>query len=82
MIRNLNDEIEECRRYAEDCRRRAQAATDPVLRAELTDIEERWLYLARSYEFTERVALTLSRWRDEGEQGHSASGRFASFKGS
>ena len=44
MLRNLNDEIEECRRYAEDCRRRAQAATDPVLRAELTDIEERWLY--------------------------------------
>jgi hypothetical protein len=81
MLRNLNDEIEECRRYAEDCRRRAQAATDPVLRAELSDIEERWLYLARSYEFTERVALTLSRWRDEGGQSHSSSVRFPSFKG-
>jgi hypothetical protein len=82
MIRNLNDEIEECRRYAEDYRRRAQDASDPALRAELSDMEERWIYLARSYEFTERVALTLSRWRDEGEQSHSSSGRFPSFKGS
>ena len=82
MLRNLNDEIEECRRYAEDYRRRARAATDPVLRAELSDMEERWIYLARSYEFTERVALTLSRWRDEGEQSHSSSVRFPSFKGS
>lgn len=80
MLRNLNDEIEECRRYAEDYRRRARAATDPVLRAELSDMEERWIYLARSYEFTERVALTLSRWRDEGEQSHSSSGRLPSFK--
>ena len=45
-------------------------------------MEERWIYLARSYEFTERVALTLSRWRDEGEQSHSSSGRFPIFKGS
>jgi hypothetical protein len=82
MLRNLNDEIQECRRYAEDYRRRARAATDPVLRAELSDMEERWIYLARSYEFTERVALTLSRWRDEGEQSHSSSVRFPSFKGS
>jgi hypothetical protein len=81
MLRNLNDEIEECRRYAEDYRRRARAATDPVLRAELSDMEERWIYLARSYEFTERVALTLSRWRDEGEQSHSSSVHFPSFKG-
>ena len=74
---------EECRRYAEDYRRRAQAATDPVLRAELSDMEEYAgiSYLARSYEFTERVALTLSRWRDEGEQSHSSSVRFPSFKG-
>jgi hypothetical protein len=82
MLRNLNDEIEECRRYAADYRRRARAATDPALRAELSDMEERWLYLARSYEFTERVALTLSRWRDEVEQSHSSSVRFPSFKGS
>ncbi len=73
MLWRLSDEIEECRRYAEDCRQRARAATDLVLRAELSDMEERWLYLARSYEFTERVALTLSRWRDEGEQSRSSS---------
>jgi hypothetical protein len=39
----------------------------PVLRAELSELEKRWLYiyLARSYEFTERVARTLKRWQGE-----------------
>jgi hypothetical protein len=37
----------------------------PVLRAELSELKKRWLYLARSYEFTERVARTLTRWQGE-----------------
>jgi hypothetical protein len=40
----------------------------PRTRAELSELEKRWLYLVRSYEFTERVARTLNRWQEEGGQ--------------
>jgi hypothetical protein len=67
----VNDEIRECDRLAEECWSRAQEATDQVVRAELSEMRRRWLYLARSFEFTERIALTLRRWR-EGGVGHDS----------
>jgi hypothetical protein len=42
-------------RHAEDCARKAAAQTDPNLKENFLDIERRWLFLARSYEFTERL---------------------------
>ena len=51
MLQNVGKEVRECYRRAEACRRRADAATDPREKAEFLTMEERWLYLARSYEF-------------------------------
>jgi hypothetical protein len=64
-FRILSDKILECEWQAEQYRLQAEEVTDPVLRAELSELEKRWLYLARSYEFTERVARTLKRWQGE-----------------
>jgi hypothetical protein len=55
MLRNLSEEIRECYRHAENSARKAAAQTDPKLKADFLDLERRWLFLARSYEFTERL---------------------------
>jgi len=55
MLNNLSEEIRECLRHAEDCSRKADAQTDPNLKEDFLNLERRWLFLARSYEFTERV---------------------------
>jgi len=55
MLRNLSEEIRECYRHAEDCARKAASHTDPQTRSDFMELETRWLFLARSYEFTERL---------------------------
>jgi hypothetical protein len=55
MLKNLSEEIRECHRHAEDCARKAAAQIDLQLKADFVDLEMRWLFLARSYEFTERL---------------------------
>ena len=55
MLRNLGEEIRECLQHAEDCARKASAQTCPQLKQDFLDLEVRWLFLARSYEFTERL---------------------------
>jgi hypothetical protein len=55
MLRKLSNEIAECYRHANDCRRKADAAKIPTAKAELLEMERRWLFLGRSYEFTERL---------------------------
>ncbi len=55
MLNNLSEQIRECLRHAEDCARQAAAQTCPKLKEDFLDMERRWLCLARSYEFTERV---------------------------
>jgi hypothetical protein len=42
------DKIEECYRRAADARRLSEAAADPSTKSEFLEIEQRWLYLARS----------------------------------
>ena len=37
------------------CARKAAAQTDQHLKADFLNLEQRWLVLARSYDFTERV---------------------------
>ena len=49
------DEIRECLRYANECAREARALSDPKLRQDLIDMQLRWLSIARSYEFLERL---------------------------
>jgi hypothetical protein len=53
MLRNWSEEICECYRHAEDCARKAAAQSCQKLRQDFLDLEQRWLSLARSYEFTE-----------------------------
>jgi hypothetical protein len=56
MLNNLSEQIRECLQHAEDCARKAAAQTDPKLKEDFLDMERRWLFLARSYEFTERIS--------------------------
>jgi hypothetical protein len=52
-VDRLSADIRECYQLAADCARRAEA--DPQLRQDFLDMERRWLFLARSYEFTRRI---------------------------
>ena len=55
MLNNLSAEISECYRHAHDCARQAAAQADPMLKQDFLDMERRWLYLARSYDFTKSL---------------------------
>jgi hypothetical protein len=55
VLNNLGEEIRECYLHAEDCARKATAQPDPKLKQDFLDLEQRWLFLARSYEFTQRL---------------------------
>ncbi|MGB8630084.1 MAG: hypothetical protein WCD69_11935 [Xanthobacteraceae bacterium] len=57
MLNNLSKEIFECYRHAEDCALKAAAHNDPQQKRDLLDLEQRWRFLARSYEFTEKLRL-------------------------
>jgi hypothetical protein len=52
---HLSEDIRECYQLAKDCAVRAKAEVDPQLRQDFLDMERRWLFLARSYEFTRRI---------------------------
>jgi PAS domain-containing protein len=55
MLETLNDQIRECYEYAAEARVKANAATDAALKAEFLTAEKRWLMLARSLGFNERL---------------------------
>ena len=55
VLNTLSEQIRDCFQHAEDCARKASAQTDPQTKADFLDLERRWLLLARSYEFTERL---------------------------
>jgi hypothetical protein len=55
MLKNVSAEIRECYQHAENCAHKAAAQIDAKLKAEFLDLELRWLFLARSYEFTKRL---------------------------
>jgi hypothetical protein len=55
MLNNLSEQIRNCYQHAEDCARKAAEQTDPRLKQDFLDLELRWLFLARSYGFTDRL---------------------------
>jgi hypothetical protein len=55
MLKAIKTEIEECYELARGCAEKAKAEADPQRRQEFLDMERRWLFLAHSYEFTERL---------------------------
>jgi hypothetical protein len=60
MFSNPSEKVRECLEHAEDCARKAAAQPDgSSLRQDFRDMEKRWLSLARSIEYTERL-MTLS----------------------
>jgi hypothetical protein len=55
VLNNLSKEIRECYRHAEDCAVKATGHADAQLKQDFLDLEQRWLFLARSYEFSVRL---------------------------
>ena len=68
-----SDTILECYRRATEARRLADAATDPLERADFFKVEERWLSLARSPQVW---SGTGDRWnQDEASASYSGQPR-------
>jgi hypothetical protein len=55
MLSHLSKDIAECYLRAQECNDLARLQVDPRTRQDFFDMERRWLFLARSYEFTERL---------------------------
>ncbi len=55
MLRKLSNEIADCYAHAETCARKAAEATTGQERHGYLGLEQHWLTLARSREFTERL---------------------------
>jgi hypothetical protein len=56
VLNNLSEQVRECLQHAEDCARQAAAQACPKLKEDFLDLERRWLALARSYEFSDRLS--------------------------
>jgi hypothetical protein len=63
MLQNLSTEIRECHRRAEECSRLSENALSPSAIQDYLDMEQRWLSLARSYEFAERQSNFVEPFR-------------------
>ena len=55
VLQNVSEEIRECYQHAEDCARRAAAERNPRIKQDFLDMQQRWLRLARSFEFAQRL---------------------------
>jgi hypothetical protein len=64
VLNNLSEQVRECLQHAEHCARQAAAQTDPKLKQDFLVMERRWLFLARSYEFSERLTRQTKRQAD------------------
>ena len=56
MLTKLSEEIAECYRRAQEARQKAEEASDPSIKRDFLGLERRWMFLAHSYEFTERLS--------------------------
>jgi len=63
MLQNLSEEIRECLHRAEECKRLSKTALTPSAIKDYLDMEQRWLKLARSYEFSERLSSFTAQSR-------------------
>jgi hypothetical protein len=66
MLQSLSKEIRQCYERAEQCRRAAETAAIQSAKDDFLDIEKRWLSLARSYEFAERLSSFTAPFRKRG----------------
>jgi PAS domain S-box-containing protein len=66
MLRKPSRQVQRCFDRAFDARRRAEGTADLARRADYLEMEKRWLALAQSYEFTERLSdfnAVATDWR-------------------
>jgi hypothetical protein len=56
LLQNLSENVRLCYERAAEARERADEMHDPEAKADFLTMERRWLLLARSYEFGERLA--------------------------
>ena len=56
MLQNLSEEIRDCLRRGEECKRLSKTALSASAIQSYLEMEQRWLDLARSYEFAERLS--------------------------
>lgn len=63
MLGKLGQEQTDCLERAAECRRRAEAAADAERKSFFVDMEIRWLSLARSYEYAEKLGEYLKSER-------------------
>src|SRR5262245_34078592 len=55
MLQKLSDQIRACQERAAEANRKAEMTADSALKADYLATADRWMALARSYEFTDRV---------------------------
>jgi len=65
MLQNLSEEIREYLSLAEECKQRSKIALSTSVIKEYLEMEQRWLNLARSYEFAERLSRFTEPYRRE-----------------
>ena len=56
IMQAFSQEIRECYKLVDHCARRAELAHDPNEKADFLDMQNRWLLLAQSYEFLQRLS--------------------------
>jgi hypothetical protein len=56
MLQKLAEQVADCYRRAREARHKAERAAEGAVRQDYLDLERRWLKLAESYQFTQRVA--------------------------
>jgi hypothetical protein len=66
MLQNLSEEIRDCLRRAEECKRLAKTALSASAIQSYLEMEQRWLALARSYEFAERLSTFVEPIQAQG----------------
>jgi len=62
--KNLSKEIRECLRRAEECKRLSKTALTASAISDYLEMEQRWLALGRSYEFTQRLSNFTEPFRN------------------
>ena len=67
-LQNLSKEIRECYLRAEQSKRLAGEALTEAAEADYLDMEGRWLSLAHSYEFAERLSNFVEPFRKRRQQ--------------
>jgi len=67
MLQNLDLKIRNAYQHAHDCAERAKIAPTPQERSDWLFVEARWLSLAHSLEFMQRLERFSDKARDDDE---------------